>query len=191
MTSHRPFSTDAADRLHEQILVLRCQTGDEGAFAELVERYTPRLRYYLRKLLPAAGSADDLLQDVWLAVFRGLPRLGDAVAFPAWLFRITRDRAARELRQGRRTHHPLEEADLVTEAEPDEGFSPDDARRIHAGLDELAPEHREVLVLRFLEDMSYEDIARVTDCPLGTVRSRLHYAKRALRRVLERKDGDD
>jgi RNA polymerase sigma-70 factor (ECF subfamily) len=53
-------------------------------------------------------------------------------------------------------------------------------------LDDLALEHREVLVLRFLEDMTYEDIAAVTGCQVGTVKSRLHYAKRALRRVLER-----
>ena len=58
------------------------------------------------------------------------------------------------------------------------------AARIHAALEWLAPEHREVLVLRFLEDMSYEDVARVTGCALGTVKSRLYHAKRALRRAL-------
>jgi RNA polymerase sigma-70 factor (ECF subfamily) len=59
-------------------------------------------------------------------------------------------------------------------------------RRIHAALDELPPEQREVLVLRFLEEMSYEEIARVVGCQLGTVRSRIFYGKRALRQVLER-----
>jgi RNA polymerase sigma-70 factor, ECF subfamily len=67
----------------------------------------------------------------------------------------------------------------------------DDAESVHAALDELAPEHRDVLVLRFLEDMTYEDIARVTGCPIGTVRSRIHYAKRALRCALERMGGHD
>ena len=68
----------------------------------------------------------------------------------------------------------------------DEDYSTADADRVHAALKELAPEHREVLVLRFLEEMSYEDVAQVVACPLGTIRSRIHYAKRALRRVLER-----
>ena len=63
--------------------------------------------------------------------------------------------------------------------------------RIHAALDELAPEHREVLVLRYVEDMTYEEIARVVGCEVGTVRSRLHYAKRALRGVLERTNVHD
>ncbi len=164
--------------------MLRCQTGDEAAFAELVARYGPRLRYYLRKMLNDPSAAEDLLQDVWLDVFRGLPRLCDARAFPAWLYRIARDRAWRSLRKRRPTERPLGQDDW-TEVD-DAGFSEEDAGRIHAGLDMLSPDQREVLVLRFLEEMTYEDIARVTGCQLGTVRSRIHYAKRALRRVLEK-----
>ena len=109
--------SDPADRIYERLLVLRCQAGDGAAFGELVERYGPRLRYFLRKMLRDTGAAED-------------------------------------------------------------------AARIHAALEWLAPEHREVLVLRFLEDMSYEDVARVTGCALGTVKSRLYHAKRALRRAL-------
>ena len=67
----------------------------------------------------------------------------------------------------------------------DDAFSADDAKRIHAGLDQLEPAQREVLVLRFLEELSYEEIGQIVDCPLGTVRSRIHYAKAALRRTLE------
>jgi RNA polymerase sigma-70 factor (ECF subfamily) len=59
-----------------------------------------------------------------------------------------------------------------------------DSARVHVALNQLAPEHCEVLLLRFMNDMSYEDIASVTGCPVGTVRSRIHYAKSALRRVL-------
>jgi RNA polymerase sigma-70 factor, ECF subfamily len=178
--------TDPAERLYERVLVLRCQAGDEAAFAELVERYAPRLRYYLRKLLGNTHAAEDALQEVWLDVFRSVPRLADPGAFPAWLYRIARDRACRTLRGLRRIPRPLAEADLIEEGEEEETWSAEDAARIHAALDELAPEQREVLVLRFLEEMTYEDIARVVGCPAGTVRSRIHYGKRALRRALER-----
>jgi RNA polymerase sigma-70 factor (ECF subfamily) len=65
-------------------------------------------------------------------------------------------------------------------------FSADDAERIHTALDKLSPEHREVLLLRFVEDLPYEQIAQITDCNLGTVKSRIHYAKRLLRREVER-----
>ena len=75
---------------------------------------------------------------------------------------------------------------LDAAATNDGDFSPEDAARIHAALDRLAAEHREVLVLRFLEEMTYDQIARVVGCQLGTVRSRLHYAKQALRRAIEK-----
>jgi RNA polymerase sigma-70 factor (ECF subfamily) len=173
-----------AERIYERFLVLRCQTGDEAAFAELVERYHPRLRYYLGKMLGDAHRAEDALQEVWFDVFRGIPRLADPNAFPAWLYRIARGRAARELRKQQPPCQLLDEAETAGAEEND--FSAEDAERIHVALNELAPAYREVLMLRFLEEMSYDAIAGVTGCALGTVRSRIHYAKRALRRALER-----
>ena len=103
------------------------------------------------------------------------------------LYRIARDRAYGRLRKARRLGLLLDDALVVEPAiESEEEFSAEDAAQIHAALDDLPAEQREVLVLRFLEEMSYEQIARVVGCQLGTVRSRIHYAKRALRSVLER-----
>jgi RNA polymerase sigma-70 factor (ECF subfamily) len=177
--------TDTADRLYERVLVLRCQAGDEAAFTELVGRYQPRLRYYLRKLLCDGQGAEDALQDVWLDVFRAVSRLADAGAFRAWLYRIARDRAWRELRKRRPPYQPLEEADSI-DGRAEAHFTAEDVERIHTALNELTAEHREVLVLRYIEDMAYEEIARVVGCQVGTVRSRLHYARHAVRGVLER-----
>src|SRR5438132_1458848 len=174
--------TDQAERIYERLLVVRAQAGDEAAFRELVERFSPRLRYFLRKLLAPADDAEDALQDVWLDVFRGLARLKDPQALLAWLYRIARDRAYARLRKARRLELPLDEAQLEeSAAENDEEFSAEDAASVHAALDELPAQQREVLVLRFLEEMSYEEIARVVGCQVGTVRSRIHYAKRAVR----------
>ena len=178
--------SDAAEQLYERVLVLRCQAGDPAAFEELVGRYGPRLRYYLRKLLGGADAAEDALQEVWCDAFRGLPRLLDPRALPAWLYRLARDRAFRQLRKRRQTFVPLPEDGLPDPAADGGDFSTEDAAQVHAALDRLAPEHREVLLLRFLEEMPYEDIARVTGCPLGTVRSRLYYAKHALRQIIEK-----
>jgi RNA polymerase sigma-70 factor, ECF subfamily len=176
----------ASDSIYEQVLVVRCKAGDEHAFAELVNLYGPRLHYYIRKLLHDDDRALDVLQEVWFDVYRSLPRLADAGALAGWLYRIARDRAYRELRKKRPEPVSLDEtADRPANAdEPD--FTVEDAGQIHAALDQLPPEQREVLVLRFLEELSYEEVATVTGCLVGTVRSRLHYAKRALRRALER-----
>jgi RNA polymerase sigma-70 factor, ECF subfamily len=175
--------TDAADRLYERVLVLRCQARDEAAFEEIVARYTPRLRYYLRKMLGGVPAAEDALQEVWLDAFRGITTLIEPGAFPAWIYRLPRDRAFRELRR-RRSHLPLDDFDLIHEGRDVEEFSLQDAQRIHDALDTLIPEHREVLVLRFIEDLTYDETAGIVGCQLGTVRSRLHYAKRALRRII-------
>jgi RNA polymerase sigma-70 factor (ECF subfamily) len=182
--------SEAADRLYERVLVLRCQAFDPAAFEELVERYGPRLRYYLRKMLRQA-DIDDALQDVWCDALGGLHRLVDPAALPAWLYRIARVRAIRILRKRGRTWRPLPMAEVPEPAGDAEEFTAEDAGQVHAALDRLAPEHREVLVLRFLESMAYEDIARVVGCSTGTVASRIHYAKRALRHILDAENTDE
>ena len=176
--------TDIAERVYRSVLVVRCQAGDRAAFEELVELYQPRLRYFLASMVGDDHAAADLLQEVWFDVYRGVARLAHPGAFPAWLYQIARHRALGELRKRRQPVSSLDGVDLAEEEEDDD-FSAEDAERVHAALGQLAPEHREVLLLRFVEGMAYEDIARVTGCRLGTVRSRIHYAKRALRRVME------
>jgi RNA polymerase sigma-70 factor (ECF subfamily) len=176
--------TDSAERVYRSVLVVRCQAGDRAAFEELVGLYQARLRYFLARMVGDDHAADDLLQDVWFDVYRELAGLADPGAFPAWLYRIARHRALRELRKRRQPVSSLEGIDRAEEGEDDD-FSAEDAEGVHAALGQLAPGHREVLLLRFYEGMAYEDIARVTGCHLGTVRSRIHYAERALRRVLE------
>lgn len=177
---------DNAERLYERLLVLRCQAGDQEAFAQLVARYQPGLRYYLRKMLFGLREPDDVLQDVWLDVFREIARLIDADAFRAWLYQIARARALKEFRKRRLSFQPLNEEDVPDAEQGTETFSADEAQSVHAALDKLAGAHREVLVLRYIEDMSYEEIAYIVNCGVGTVRSRLHYAKRSLRTQLEK-----
>jgi len=170
--------------LYLRMLVLRCQTGDERALIDLVNQYQPRLGYFIGKMLGKSQGVDDLLQDVWLEVLRGLPRLKDASAFPAWVYRIARDRVYREMR-GRGWMEAIEDAEEPVVEAADDRFDADDAELVHACLDEISPKHREVLVLRFMDDLSYEEMARITGSDVGTVRSRLHYAKRALREAME------
>src|SRR3954468_20301356 len=120
--------TDQADLIYERLLVVRAQAGDDAAFAELVERFSPRLRYFLRKLLPSAHDAEDALQDVWLDALRALPRLNDPQALVAWLYRIARDRAFARLRKAR-LHEPLPDDSILADNAPDDDndFSAEDA----------------------------------------------------------------
>jgi RNA polymerase sigma-70 factor (ECF subfamily) len=174
-------------QLYEQMLVLRSQIGDEAAFGELLEMHGPHLLRFTRKMMDSSpAQVEDLVQETWVAIYRGLPSLLDATKFRAWAFRIARDRIYREHRRRKIAIQFLEQGALAelpeTEAEP----APD-AEELQRGLALIPPPQREVLVLRFFEDMSYEEIARVTGCALGTIRSRIHYAKEALRTALKRK----
>src|SRR5450432_2228948 len=166
------------ERVYWRLLVIRCQTGDHDAFAELVARCQPRLRAYLYKLLAGSKQIDDVAQEVWMDVHTGLGNLEEPAAFLPWFYRIAHNRAYRLLRKRGRPVASLDEVDVAAEeSEPE--FSPEDARAVYDALEKLVPEHREVVLLRYMENMSYQDIAAVTGCRLGTIRSRLHHAKRA------------
>lgn len=182
--------SEHAERLQERLLVVRCQTGDEAAYAELIERYGPRLRYFVRKRLGRDDAVDDVLQEVWIDVFRQLPRLNDVGAFAAWIYRIARGKAVLDVRRNGDGRHALQEAGEIAAPEAEPEFSADDAARIHIALDQLPAEQREVLVLRFMEAMSYDDIGQVIGCPVGTVRSRIFYGKQALKRLLSDEVGE-
>lgn len=173
------------DTLVEQLIVLRAQLGMRDAYAALVDRYDSRLRFYLRRLLGPCADAEDALQDVWLTVVRKLTTLEDPGAFRTWLYRVARHHGISRLRK-RRAEVPLEEAGPLEEAaveddDDDAGFSPEQAAAVYGALDQLSPSHREILTLRFLGGLTYEQIAGVLDRRVGTVRSRIHYAKAALR----------
>ncbi|HEX5243540.1 MAG TPA: sigma-70 family RNA polymerase sigma factor [Tepidisphaeraceae bacterium] len=174
------------EQLRQQVLVLKCQTGDRLAWEELYRQYNPSLGYYLRRLMGNDALAEDVQQEVWLTVVRNIGGLKSPEAFTVWLYRIARTRAIDRV-QSKAWHAELiEEAVEHVDASDDDAFSPADAARVHAGLATLAAAHREVLLLRFMEDLSYEEIAQVIGSSVGTVRSRIHYAKGALRRQLEK-----
>jgi len=176
---------DTATQIYERLLILRCQAGDESALAELISRYSPGLRFFLGKMIGQADTADDLLQETWIDVYRKINRLQRPEAFTVWLYRIARDKAYGELRRPTSPRASLDENLAESIAAEEESFTAEEAASVRAALDELPVEQRDVLVLRFMEEMSYEQIAEVIARPVGTVRSRIYYAKLALRAKLE------
>lgn len=176
---------DPIEQALHQALVLRCQLGERGALETLFLRHNRALGYYLSRMLDRDDVAD-VQQEVWLAVIRRIGQLRDPGAFVVWVYQIARNKAMTRLTD-RRSISALPDDDPpwepVEEAEPE--FSQADAAQIHAQLARLSPKHREVLLLRFIEDLSYDQMAQVIGCTTGTVRSRLHYAKIALRQQLE------
>jgi RNA polymerase sigma-70 factor (ECF subfamily) len=171
-----------------QSIVHRCKDGERAAFEELFEIYQPRLKYYVRRLDGGGTNTDDILQDIWLTVFKKIKKLKDARSFNVWLYRIARNNVYdRFRRKDRFVSLPEEELPVSGGDEP--VFDADDAEELHHALNELKPHHREVLTLCFIEQMPYQSIADVVDCRIGTVRSRIYYAKQSLRKEMEKQNG--
>ncbi len=172
-----------------QTLVWRCQRGDAAAFEELFRQFQPRLRYYVHRLDTDGDHTDDTLQEVWTKVVRGIGSLRDQRAFVAWLYTIARN----EVYGRAKAKDPFvelteEHLESLTD-DPEPAFREEDAARIHQALETLSPAHREILTLCFLEELSHQEIAGILGLHPGTVKSRLHYAKQALRQELERDYG--
>jgi RNA polymerase sigma-70 factor (ECF subfamily) len=177
---------DTVSRARDEWVALRCQAGEPAAFEDLVDAMERPLLYYASKLLGNEETALDVLQDVWLRAFRSIRRLQDPCSLRPWLYRITYGVAVDRLRRSKSREWAEElNADEVQQcAEP--SFDEEDSDALHRALDELGLKHREVLVLHFLEDFSVAEIAATVGCPEGTVKSRIHHAKRALKEILLR-----
>jgi RNA polymerase sigma-70 factor, ECF subfamily len=173
----------------DEWIALRCQHGEPGAFADLVSEMERPLLYFAQKLVNDGDKALDVIQEVWLKAFRTIHRLENPKMLRAWLYRLTRglaiDHVRKEVADERREQLHAEELDISTE---EQSFAEEDAAALHRALDGLDIRHREVLVLHFLEEMTVSEIGVVLGCPAGTVKSRLHYAKRALQTSLREDD---
>ncbi len=173
-------------RLRDEWLVLRCRTNEPGAYADLVSVMEAPLLYYIMKLTGSRDTALDVLQEVWIRAFRGIRKLKDPGAVRPWLYSIAHGISIDHLRR----MHVRADNEVtgieIPDIACDEMFTAEDASAVHRALDELQPVHREVLVLFFVEEFSIAEIAKATECPEGTVKSRLYYAKRALRTIISR-----
>jgi RNA polymerase sigma-70 factor (ECF subfamily) len=165
-------------------LALRCQSGEADAFEDLIAAMERPLLYYATSLTGNPDSGRDVLQDVWIRAFRSIRKLKDPASLKSWLYSITHGIAVDRIRRNV-SREQAEAADLDDFQEAEEpSFAGEDAVAIHQALGQIGLKHREVLVLHFLEDLSLSEIAGVVGCSEGTVKSRIHYAKRAMKEVL-------
>jgi RNA polymerase sigma-70 factor (ECF subfamily) len=184
--------------LEDTELVNACLAGDGRAFEELVARYQVRLLNFVYRTIGDRDRAEDLVQEVFIRVYRHLGRFDQGKKFSTWIYTIASNLAKNELRN--RSRSPLvlfqaisakfEDEDRPLQFE-DEGSRPDDLFRkrhlrevVEAAVQQLPAHHREVFVLRELEGKSYEEIAEITGVNLGTVKSRLNRARGAFAEVV-------
>lgn len=172
------------ERALDAFLVASARLGDRRAFGTLASRWNGRLLTHAWRLLGDEEAARDAVQSGWAEMLRGLPRLRDDLAFPAWAYRIVSRRCARAIRrvQGDRKLADGLAAQPVG-AEPATG--PDEAAAVRQAIAALPPDQRAAIALFYLEDMSVAEVAVALDVPAGTVKTRLMHARRKLRDALE------
>jgi RNA polymerase sigma-70 factor (ECF subfamily) len=179
-------------------LVRRAQGGDARAFDQLVTRYRGKVYGMCHHLLQNEQDAWDIAQEAFIKAWRALPSFKLDSSFYTWLYRIVHNCSYDWLRK-RRIQSDGEFDDEIhrdvaagAEAVPRDGLRPDQAlknkelgARITAAIEQLSPEHREVMLLREVEGLSYEEIAAATESQTGTVMSRLFYARKKLQELLK------
>lgn len=176
------------EQVYYELLILRCRRQDRSAQDELIRCWEKRLFYYVRRLLDDEEDAWDVLQETWLSVLHGIGSIKEPASLPAWLYTVARNKAMSRLRKKCSERELFCDDDIADIGTADETLNLQNAEHIHQALGKLSIPHREVLTLFFLEDLSVNEMAEVLQVLPSTVKSRLHYAKRALRAVLEEED---
>jgi RNA polymerase sigma-70 factor, ECF subfamily len=175
----------------ERELIERCRSGDDTAFAELVDRYKDLVYGLIYRMVRDRGLADDLAQDVFLKVHRGLPYFRGEARLSTWIFRIVQNVCV-QTRTGRRPDVSLDDGQ-DTDRPPrqfgseDQSFAAiEDRDRLDKALAQLPPNYRMLVVAHYMRGVQYESLAEALNLPLGTVKTHLYRAKRRLRELLEK-----
>ena len=175
--------SEQARRVYDALLIVRYQAGDDLALEELIRRHESSVRAGVMRWLGGGNQSavDDICQQAWLEVIRGLRRLDQPMAWQAWVARIARIQVAQFLRKKERATVPLDALiDSATQI-PEQPFDWEKLMRAVKGLGEP---YEQMLRMRFWQSYSYQQIASALDIPLGTVRSRLHWARSQLAKQL-------
>ena len=178
-----------ADPEPDEALLERIATGDDDALAALCARHQQRLRAYLTLLTSDKGLVEEVLQDTLLAVWKGANGFAGQASVRAWLLGIARRRAYAVLR--RRVWHLVPVDEIGPEEVPlapdpaDVSLATAERAELEAAIHRLGPAHQEIIALVFVHELTYQELADMLGVPIGTVKSRLHAARQALRTLLD------
>ncbi len=181
--------TRGKDRILEEYLVASARLGVRSAAEQLVALRGPRLLAHAIRLMGDRDDAQDVVQEAWIEILRGLSGIRDDRAFPAWATRIVTRRAARMI--AKKVKHRTLNRDLSAETQDwveEDGPLSADARAVRDAIRELPPEQAATIGLFYLEDMRVAEVALAMDVPVGTVKTRLLHARHKLATLLK---GDD
>lgn len=189
MNPRAPGRDQSQSRLLDEYLVVCARDGDRRAFEALARRWNRRLTAHARRLLGEPEAARDAVQGAWLEIARGLARVREEAAFPAWAYRIVSRQCARRIAGARRDRALTGELAAQPEPAP-ESIGPDADREasLRRAIRTLPAAQRAAVALFYFEDLSVAETAVALDVAAGTVKTRLMHARRALKAAM---DGDE
>jgi len=194
----QPPVTDAPAEIDLQPLIARAQAGDEDAFGEVVKAHHAKVYAVVYRMVQNAEDAKELAQIAWVKAWQRLGSFEGTAKFSTWMYRLAvntamdfiRSRARQketvfldEITDGEEAHRDSLQS---THAEPGAEMHRDEIRTaFHAALERLTPEHRQALMLREVEGLAYKEIAAIMKCRMGTVMSRIFYARKQIQEQLK------
>jgi RNA polymerase sigma-70 factor (ECF subfamily) len=192
-----PAVEPAPALIDEQELVRRARKGDLGAYDDLVRRYQERIYATVYHMTSNHEDANDLAQEAFIKAFQALKSFKGGSSFYTWIYRIAVNKTINFLKQRKnKTHMSLDDLDFNAEHDPDlvalisdktprrEANLAELHEKLNEAMQRLSESHRMVVTLHDIQGMSHEDIAKIMDCNIGTVRSRLFYARQQLQAYL-------
>lgn len=192
--------------LSDEELMINCSRGVSGAFSILMRRYETRLFKYINGFVKNNDLAQDLTQEAFLRAYRSRENYTPKASFAAWIYRIATNLCHDEYRRRRVsptvslntsftfqiTEKGDEETCALYEMLPDDSISPPDVeiekeeqrKRLRIAIESLPEKHRAVILMHIYKDMGYAEMAEQLGCSVGTIKSRMHYAIKALKKML-------
>jgi RNA polymerase sigma-70 factor (ECF subfamily) len=179
-------SVKASQRFEDLELARRSQAGDTEAFGELVTKYRAKIFTMVYRMVCNENDAWDLAQEGFLKAWRSIQQFQGRSSFYTWLYSLTVNLTIDSLRRkGRRVEVELDDAIPSSLPSPRANYHRNEIRQhINAALAQLSPEHRAVIVLKEIEDLQYQEIAKILNLSIGTVMSRLFYGRKQLQSIL-------
>jgi len=185
----------------DEELVKRCASGDREAFNDLVIKYQKKIFGVAYRFVGDPEEANDLAQEIFTAAYQNLKSFRGDSKFSTWLFQIATNRGKNRFKYLKRrgfftnkgSSETDDEGDQSHRAWPDQTANPEELlsgnqirKAVREAIDELEPDHREIVILRDIEGLSYDEIARILDLPEGTTKSRLHRARMVVKEKLQK-----
>ncbi|OGC89518.1 MAG: hypothetical protein A2W25_16615 [candidate division Zixibacteria bacterium RBG_16_53_22] len=172
-----------AGTLSDEDIIARVGDGDIEAFGILVKKYENFIYTLIRGMVLSEDSAKDISQEAFLRAYRALRRFEKKSSFKTWLYRIAHNTALNYIK---RNKIPSAAQEIEPDAPLDSGENIPLRMTIRRLIDRLKPEHKVIIMLHYFDDLKYEEIAQVLNCPVGTVKIRLFRAKHELKTLWEK-----